>query len=233
MVLLQGSIKTRFEIKDFCADIIQHLQANSIAVLWMLPSLNETPDIQTSLIDVLKNLILQALRFRSAKLPSGLDPVVSQQLPKYLNAQTIDDWSAILVNVLKDFSTVYIVVDTRTISSVEIESPSDEQSSVVSKFLTILDTLARTNSQSVVKVMIAHYGPGCPSLNGPDRSSTTGSNQHFVVNVGRAVMRSGKRDARKPQPVPSMMMLSSRNLQTVDGSRSRVPRSRKKKNQRL
>ena len=73
LVLLRGPVSARFEIKDFCAGVVEYLQKKDIVVPWILEGLDSTPHTNISVIDILKNLTLQALQIRSARLQSGVD----------------------------------------------------------------------------------------------------------------------------------------------------------------
>lgn len=237
MVLLRGSPSSRLDIKDFCADVIECLQTNDTAVLWILTGLESSPYTEVTEIDLLKNLILQALRIRSAKLSAGVDTVVAQQLPKFLNARCKDDWLAMLTTILSSFSTVYIVVDTKAISPLEPRPSSNAETAheLILTLMRLLESLSMIkgtgnstgNATSIVKIVVAHYGPALKVPN-----SSRASSPHFVVQVGRNSHRQPRSAAAISKiqshafPVSS---LAQHNGLPSSGSGRGLPRRSKKK----
>jgi hypothetical protein len=189
MVLLRGSARARFDITDFCTDVIEYLQTSDVAVLWVLKGLDSTLCANISIIDILKSLILQAFRIRSAKFMSGVDAIVAQHLPKFLNARTKEDWLGLLSLTLRSFSMVHIVVDTKAIFPIEAGVGTDANNTglLIDTLTQLLENGAMVQGpdsiRSVVKVIVAHYGPNVVtpgSCKAPNEVS-----QRFMVHVQR------------------------------------------------
>lgn len=232
MFLLGGSVTARSKIIDFCADLVEYLQANKVAVLWIFKGLDTSRPGSISVADVLKNLILQALQIRSAKLQSGVDAVVAQQLPNFLNARTEEEWLDILAPILRSFSVIYLVIDTKAISSREQgtgKAPED-QGLLVDTIVQLFEklTVARGDNghQSIVKVVLAHYGP-VPLTSRAPKASDEGS-QKFVVHVGRKRRPGGTQASSRPlaRSVPSKPQYAYLSQR---GTKGLSPRSKKKK----
>lgn len=227
MVLLRGSPTSRLDIKDFCADVVEYLQTSDTAVLWILKGLDSSPYGEVTEIDILKSLILQALQIRSAKLSTGVDTIVAQQLPRFLNARSKEDWLAILTAILSTFSRAYIVVDTKAISPLErrTSTNADTAQELILTFMRLLESLSMIkavgNATPVVKIVLAHYGA---AVTVPQASGT--SVPPFVVQVGRNNPRQARSAAATSKSQDLAFPISS---PSPSGSGRGLPRRPKKK----
>ncbi|KEF52041.1 uncharacterized protein A1O9_12031 [Exophiala aquamarina CBS 119918] len=224
MLVLRGSPTSCLDITDFCADVVDYLQISDTAVLWTLRGRESSPYSEVTEIDILKNLILQALQIRSAKLSAGFDIIVAQQLPKFLNARSKEDWLVILTAILSSFSTAYIVVDTKAISALDrsTSANTDTAKELILTFMRLLERLSIVKdvggATPMVKIVLAHYG----SLITLPRPSTT-SVPPFVVRIGRS--NSNRAAATSKSQDPAFPISSS----SPSGSGRGLPRRSKKK----
>ncbi|KAK5050929.1 hypothetical protein LTR84_003488 [Exophiala bonariae] len=235
MVILRGAPSTRLDIKDFCVDVVEYLRRTEIAVLWALKGLDSTSASNMTEIDILKNLIHQALQIRSAKQSTGVDTLVAQQLPNFLNASSKEDWLTMLKGALSTFAAVYIVVDTKVISPSDPKSSTvpDMAGELINTFLRLSERFSSMkcegNATSIVKVVVAHYGAAIPVL---DLSKAT--LPHFVVQVGRNNHRQTRATKRPPRPQDAAFVNSSstrtEGLFSSASSSGGIPRRSKKKN---
>jgi len=178
LVMINGTRKTRFHVKDFCADSIKLLRDSHRPVIWALKTIapqesTETQEEQVSTIEILKCLIAQAIQ---ANASIHTDSALAPRLHAYLAANTEEDWFNILASVLQGIPLLYIIID------VELLHPSlatlTEDFSWPAAFMSIFSGLEQRNVNTVLKVTLVSYGS--PLF----RDVMTSEHRSLVVPVG-------------------------------------------------
>jgi hypothetical protein len=155
LVILQGTRRLRFEIKDFCSGSITLLRQKKTPVIWALKAIesHETPGNMTSTIDLLKYLISQALHLNRT---IHTDAAVTPRLMSYWGAQTESDWFNVLASVLQGIPLLYIIVD------IELLHPSlpviTEGFSWPASFRSLFAGFIERNIRTILKVALVSYG---------------------------------------------------------------------------
>lgn len=130
---IRGGFNARFAMRDFSVALIRERQSKDSPILWALPgpeangsySLSserqtQPPDIRNeciSTVDVLKHLIMQAMRLRQSPTSEGN---MSLQCARFQTATTEQEWMGLLGSSLMGanfFSQVHILVDLATLST--------------------------------------------------------------------------------------------------------------------
>lgn len=60
--MVKGDYKSRFEVKNFCINVVQMLRKNDIPIIWTLKTCQANNSDSLSVVDVLRDLVCQALR---------------------------------------------------------------------------------------------------------------------------------------------------------------------------
>ena len=148
ILLLKATFRERFEVRDFCTNVIQQLLTARVTTLWIL----RDRDQQYSLPEVLKSLILQAL---SLDYSSHSDIAFSFQLRMFLDSHIAEDYLSLLSGILQHFQQIYIITDTSAMSP-EVSDQCRVQLRKLS------DDLHNRNASTIVKVIVYSYGPEQP-----------------------------------------------------------------------
>ena len=104
--VIKGTLQSRFEVKDFCISVIEQLQDARVPVLWALKTTGGKKGLQkqtataiqsASRIDILKHLILQALRLNPILRTEKSMPLSCARLQ---SSATEEEWFQLLEGVL-------------------------------------------------------------------------------------------------------------------------------------
>ena len=153
LIVVRGSYNTRFEVQDFCVDVISQLNKSKIPIVWVLKSMGQAKTSRLSTINVLKNLTSQVLRLNKSlhkerSLMMGYDQV--------RNAETEHEWCDLLALSMNGLSRLYVVLD------IEALDPSLSYSNAgtfwPTAFLKIFEEMSKQGLKTVVKVIIGSYG---------------------------------------------------------------------------
>lgn len=153
LIMVKGTFQTRFQVKDFCVDMIELLQNANVPVLWTLKTADQYTILGPSAVDVLKHLVSQALRLTSTQ---RTDRTLGLSCQKFQTALTEDDWFDLLGSVLAGLSQIYLVVDVETLSS--SFASIDADFSWPSYFQALFVKLSNRGLKTMVKVVLVSYG---------------------------------------------------------------------------
>ncbi|KUI55397.1 hypothetical protein VP1G_02822 [Cytospora mali] len=186
LIIIKGTRKMRFQLRDFCTDSIATLLDTKVPVIWALKTIatQENTRDHVSTIDLLKYMISQAIRVNKA---IQTDATLAPHLGSYLGARTEEEWFNVFASVLQGIPLVYIILDVDVLN-LSAEEPTKDVWST--EFLRIFSELQARNSKTVVRVALVDYSS--PLL----RRSTTTERHDLVVSVG------GMRQAKAPTRLP-------------------------------
>ncbi|KAI1374768.1 hypothetical protein F4677DRAFT_447034 [Hypoxylon crocopeplum] len=173
LVMINGTRKLRFHIRDFCTDSIISLRESNIPVIWALKAIDSSQETlynkiegQITAVEILKCLISQAIQINAL---IHTDAALTPRLKAYHRARTEEEWLEILVSVLQDIPQMYIIID------LELIHPQWAEQAVgfswPAAIRKIFAELSRRNCRSVIKVALVSYGSpvlggrmesGCP-----------------------------------------------------------------------
>ena len=155
LIMVRGSFQARFDLRDFCVNVIEELHHARIAVLWVMKTSGEKAMAQSiSTVDLLKNLILQALRQNPA---AQTEKSMALSCAKVQSLCTEREWFQMLESVLADFpNDVYIVIDQEAVTSKLLPLPSTF--SWPSAFQSLFENLSTRALKTRVKVLLISYG---------------------------------------------------------------------------
>ena len=122
--IVKGSFRTRFDVKDFCVDILEALRTAKVPVFWVMKATGVDDTSQgLCTVEIIKSLVLQALR---------LDPTLRTERSMALScamfhaANTEEDWFDLLGSVIIDIAEeVYLVIDLEALDSSQLSLTQD------------------------------------------------------------------------------------------------------------
>jgi hypothetical protein len=193
LVIIKGTRKLRFHIKDFCVDSISILKKTQIPVIWTLKTIDVENvlrgDEKVSTIVLLKSLITQAVQINPTL---RTDAALAPRLKAWLGANTEGDWLNILASVLQGIPLIYIIIDAELIDNSLAELT--EGFSFPAAFLQLFSQLTDLNIKTVIKVAFVSYGSPV------SRQALSSECENFVVPVvttsSRKRIGKGKRSER-------------------------------------
>ena len=184
-ITLRSTFKNRLYIRDFGTNVIEQLLKSRVAVLWILRSKEEC---HYPVNQVLMSLIQQSLNL---SIVSHVDSKLSFQLHQFMNAQTEDDYVALLGDILQHLKLVYIVVEAGALDPAGVSQCQEYLG-------TLSERISKKNAATIIKVMVLRYGP---------------DNQHQRPSNSME-LKIGKMSRRKGTKLPSEPLQS-----TAEGSR--------------
>ncbi|KAF2195112.1 hypothetical protein K469DRAFT_3844 [Zopfia rhizophila CBS 207.26] len=157
LIIVRGRFQSRFEMKDLSAGLVQVLQNAGAPVMWVLKAGygcgGESAE-QPSAIDLVKYLVLQALRVAHSR---GTEAFAASICARFRTALTEADWLSIFGSVLEAVPEVYILIDVETVNLSPGSLGADFWPSA---FLGIFSEMARRGCKTRVKVGLITYGSG-------------------------------------------------------------------------
>jgi hypothetical protein len=189
LVIIKGTHKQRFHVKDFCVDSVSILRNTQIPVIWALKAMDVQNSVaaenKVSTIVLLKHLITQAIQINSAL---HTDAALAPRLKAWLGASTEAEWLGILASALQGIPIVYIIIDIELLDHSLAELT--ESFLLPAAFLQVFSQMAQRGIKTVIKVALVSYGS--PVFKQPMSSEC----QKLVVPVVGA--GSCKKSARMP-----------------------------------
>ncbi|KAK0123370.1 hypothetical protein ONS96_010362 [Cadophora gregata f. sp. sojae] len=183
LVAVKGSYRLRFEVKDFCVNIVEYLRTAAVPVVWALPTPSENEySLVYSTMDLLKHLTWQILRINKvlhAEAPMAIT------CARFQTAMDEDQWFDLLASVVAGMNKIYIVIDVELLSSISAGSKTLPEA-----FLYLFSRLAARGSKTVMKVVLVSYTPKVFSENVSSRI------RDVVVDVGSKAGSAWKRQKR-------------------------------------
>ncbi|KAE8452953.1 hypothetical protein EG329_012140 [Mollisiaceae sp. DMI_Dod_QoI] len=155
LIIVQGTFRSRFEMKDLSTDLVQLFRNSRVSVLWALNVGPSSDDMEKkpSSIDLLKSLTSQALRLPEI---NPTEAFVASSCARFQRATTEDDWLSLLGSVLAGLNEVYIVIDIEMLSSSLAELSEDFSWPLA--LIKLFQELRRRGSATLVKVAMITYG---------------------------------------------------------------------------
>lgn len=195
LVMIKGTFRSRFQIKDFCTNVVELLRYTQVPVVWVLKTIDSRAEQDCSTIDLLKHLVLQVLRLNCA---IQTDFALSRRLRMFSTATTEDDWFSLLGSVLEGLPQVYFVIDIEMLSS---SLPNITQDfSWPLAFLGLFQKMSDRGLKTIVKAILFSYGS-------PVFLQTTRQDvRDLVVPVGGVL--SSKRMLRRQVPSVGLKSIS-------------------------
>jgi hypothetical protein len=150
LVIVKGSYKLRFQVKDFCVNIIECLRTAKVPIMWALPTTNEKDDSPNySTLDLLKHLAWQALKINTVLQTEGSMAV---SCARFQTATDEDHWFDILASVMTGLDRIYVVIDVEILSGISAGGRSLPEA-----FLHLFSMLADRGGKTEVKVILVSY----------------------------------------------------------------------------
>ena len=154
LTLVKGTFQSRFDVKGFCIERVNTLQVAKLHVLWALKMTGEEAMQSISDVDLLKYLILQALRLSSTLQTEGS---MALSCRRFQSATTEKEWFDLLGSVLASISSdVYLIIDLETLGPGW--SSSHQEVSWPKLFLDLFQKLSSHGVHTRIKVILATYG---------------------------------------------------------------------------
>ena len=153
--IVKGTFQSRFEVKDFCVNVIEQLDKAQVPVLWAMKMSKVAGFGQrASSIDVLKHLIVQALRLNPTV---RTEKSMALSCARFQSQVTEKDWFQLLECVLAGMpNEVYILIDLETLSR-ELATLTQDFS-WLSAFQDLFRNLSKRDIKTRVKVLLVSYG---------------------------------------------------------------------------
>jgi hypothetical protein len=153
IVLVKGSFASRFKARDFGVTIVEALRAASKHVLFILQDPQGDRKSQTTVTDLIKSLVFQAMRINEDFQTTKACTVTCARVR---SATTESDWMDILLAVLSGLPIVYIIFDVETIS--HHQEALDKDFAWPVAFVSLFQNLASRGSKTAIKVLFISYG---------------------------------------------------------------------------
>jgi len=179
IVLLKGTRKSRFHIKDFLTDSISQLLDSNIPAIWALKAGPEHQDNipQSSTTDLLKYIISQAINLNPAM---HNEASLANHLHIYSDADKEEAYFQLLGSIIQNLPFLYILIDTELISS-------NSDFSFPKHFLKLFSDMKSRGITTVIKVIFVSYGsPLFETL-------TSGEFRNLVVPIKNISKRASRR----------------------------------------
>lgn len=150
LVIVKGSYKLRFQVKDFCVNIIECLQIAKVPIIWALPTMKKIDDSTLfSTLDLLKHLVWQVLKINTAlQNESSMAAICARSQ----TASDEDHWFSILASVITGLDRLYVVIDVETLSGISAGSRSLPEA-----FLDLFSMLADRGSNTKMRIVLVSY----------------------------------------------------------------------------
>lgn len=113
LVMLRGNHTSRLDLKDFCVNAISLLRDSKVPVLWALKTIKQDAVEALSVVDLLKDLVSQALRVNEI---FHTERSMALSCMKFQRAETEMQWLELLGFVLAGLPHVYIIIDVEAVS---------------------------------------------------------------------------------------------------------------------
>ncbi len=174
LVMLRGNHTSRLDLKDFCVNAISLLRDSKVPVLWALKTIKQDAVEALSVVDLLKDLVSQALRVNEI---FHTERSMALSCMKFQRAETEMQWLELLGFVLAGLPHVYIIID------VEAVSPRlgslDATFSWPTAFLDFFQKMVDHRCKTVVRVVLVSYGSSALV------DSSAKELQDLMISVGR------------------------------------------------
>lgn len=153
LIMVKGDYKSRFEAKRFCVNIVELLRKSNIPVIWTLKTPQAEGPHGLSVVEVMKDLVCQALRLN---LYGHTERFLSLSCAQFREAETEDQWINLLAMIVATLSYLYIIVD---IEAVNITYAKRTQGfSWLSAFQAMFQNLSKRQFRPILKVVLVSYG---------------------------------------------------------------------------
>ncbi|KAI0147806.1 hypothetical protein GGR57DRAFT_493694 [Xylariaceae sp. FL1272] len=173
-ILLKSTFHQRCQTRNFCAEVVENLLRDKVAVFWIFMSRNQ----EYSLLEMLKSLVFQAL---SLDYATHTDSGLSFELNRYVGATFEEEYLSILGDLLQRLRHVYIIANSEAMSP----STAAQCRTCLQRLSSML---SQRRCQTVLKVITTSYGPAVPD---------EGSIEDFVLRFDATKTRSNHSRARK------------------------------------
>jgi hypothetical protein len=114
LIWLKGDYNNRLEVHSFAIDIISLLRRQKIPILWVLKSVSTHGATAASMIDLVKGLVCQALRFNVAL---HTENSLALSCAQFRAADTLEQWFDLLGSAIRTLPLLYIVVDLQAVGT--------------------------------------------------------------------------------------------------------------------
>ena len=190
LVVVKGTYSSRSVAKHLGFSVVENMRSSRIPVIWVLPQDCQEYSTDLTTIDLLKNLVYQAIRLNSA---FRRESACALSCARIQSATTESEWFNILGSALAEVPLVYIVINIGSLGRKII--PVSDDFSLPLAFTNLFKQLASRDSHTVVKLILISYGDAqCMLMPGVERP------QDIIVNVGphRNLPRSRRHSRMSP-----------------------------------
>ncbi|KAI1390038.1 peptidase S8/S53 domain-containing protein [Hypoxylon trugodes] len=160
LLMIQFHHESRLEMRKLIIDVIECMQEKDYPVLWVLRpvTLENSGSFEDNLspIDIMKNLILQALRTPQENLNKPHSSKI-QDTVQY--ATNMEDWFYILELALAGLRYVYLIIDNEAIVEASDFRCNSLSYSWPIELIRFMERLRSKGSTVVVKTMLVGYSP--------------------------------------------------------------------------
>jgi hypothetical protein len=172
LLMIKGDYRRRFAVKKFCVSVVELLRSISVPVIWTLKTSRARDASGLSIIDLVKDLVCQALRLN---ISLRTEKSLSLSCAQFRAAQTEGEWFELLGTVIATFSQLYIVVD---IEAVDIAYAGKNSSfSWLSAFTSLFRDHTRRQCKTSLKVILVSYGSASV------QETKLANFQEFIINT--------------------------------------------------
>ncbi|KAJ8107345.1 hypothetical protein ONZ43_g6760 [Nemania bipapillata] len=186
LIMIVGTRKVRFHIRDFCTDSILSLRESRIPVIWALKAMDFSPQSgeaegfrkqnEITTIEILKCLVTQAIQLN---MSLHTDAALAPRVDAYHAARTEGEWLDIFASVVQGFPKLYIFVDLELLRPESM--PQSDEFCWPAATQKVLDELSRRGCSSIVKIALVSYGSRVLQ-----RTAMGGEGVGAILRVGRA-----------------------------------------------
>ncbi|KAI9860341.1 MAG: hypothetical protein M1813_006230 [Trichoglossum hirsutum] len=153
LIMVKGDYKNRFAVRYFCVNVVQLLRKNKVPVIWALKTFEPKGADGQSVIDVVKDLVCQALRLN---ISLHTERSLSLCCAQFRAADTPEQWFDLLAMAIAALSQLYILVDIEAVDFAHARRTQDF--SWISAFLAIFQNLSSRQCTTRLKVVLVSYG---------------------------------------------------------------------------
>lgn len=170
LIVIKGSFRSRYSLRDAAVVVTEELQRKSIPVLWAVQTgTQNTANEHSTSTDVLKSLVAQALRLGSSIASEKVSSITCTRLRTTFDQR---DWFQVLGSAIEQFQQqVYIMLDLELLLQPALDEQPDSQ--IFELFFNLFQELSNRSLGTSLKVMVFTYRPALARLPSDDSFSST------------------------------------------------------------
>ncbi|CAH0051788.1 unnamed protein product [Clonostachys solani] len=153
VIMVKGDYKNRESIKALATSMITILRQHQLPVIWTLKPPLQTPGERMSNVDVIRDLVRQAIRLN---LSLHSERSLSLSCAMFQAAETPAQWFRLLASVIETLPVLYLVINIEAIDVRLVHT--DGGFSWLSSFYSLIKALKERQLKTKLKIFLLSHG---------------------------------------------------------------------------